>query len=30
MLNALLFIGFFLGTTLFIYFMVARDVRKAN
>ncbi len=30
MLNAVLFVGFFLTVTLFVYFMVARDIKKTN
>ncbi len=30
MLNAILFVGFFLIVTLFVYYMVARDIKKVN
>ncbi len=30
MLNAILFVGFFLTVTLFVYYMVARDIKKVN
>ncbi|GEM_PF-2232600 len=30
MLNAILFVGFFLTVALFIYYMVAVDVKKAD
>ncbi len=30
MLNAVLFVGFFITVTLFVYFMVASDIKKVN